>query len=109
MSGRRTHPRYAMLPPIEGSLQLRRDVVVQRAEKGELIAISREPAAVGETITVEIPADRALERLQVRIVGSQPMIVDGSVRHRLQLQPMVETPAPVAQQLVPGERDAERR
>jgi hypothetical protein len=63
-----------------------RDVVVQRAGRREVIAISREPGVLGEAVTVEVPAEDAGVRIRARIVESLPMVVDGTVRHRLRLE-----------------------
>jgi len=89
MSGRRSHARFAVTPSAEGFLRVLRDVIVQRIDKGEVIAISREPGVVGEAIVVEVPTEPA--RVQARIVESRPLIVEGSVRHRLQLQSIVDS------------------
>ena len=94
MSGRRSHVRFGMMPAAEGRLRLLRDVVVQRVEKGHVTAISREPGIVGETITIEVPKNQTTELVRVRIVESCPLIAEGHIRHRLQLQAIVEPPAP---------------
>jgi len=63
-----------------------RDVVVQRAGNEEVIAISREPGVLGEAVVIEFPADEASAGLQARVVESQPVVVNGTVRHRLRLE-----------------------
>jgi hypothetical protein len=66
-----------------------RDVVVQkRAGDRDVIAISREPGVLGEAVVVEVPADETTEGLKARIVESQPVVVNGTVRHRLRLEAM---------------------
>ena len=86
MSGRRSHPRFDVVQSPEGLLRVMRDVVVQRSRRGEVVAISREPGVLGEAVTVEIPAEEAGSRVRARIVESLPMVVDGTVRHRLRLE-----------------------
>jgi hypothetical protein len=98
MSGRRSHVRFAVFHAPDGVLRVMRDVVVQPAGNREVFAISREPAAVGESVVVEFPSGEASACLGARIVESQPVVMDGSVRHRLRLQ---ETSVPSAH------RDAE--
>jgi len=89
MSGRRSHVRCAVLQSPEGVLRVMRDVVVQqRAGDRDVIAISREPGVLGEAVVVEVPADETSEGLQTRVVESQPVVVNGTVRHRLRLEAM---------------------
>ena len=87
MSGRRSHVRCAVLQSPEGVLRVMRDVVVQqRAGDRDVIAISREPGVLGEAVVVEVPADETSGGLQARVVESQPVVVNGTVRHRLRLE-----------------------
>ena len=68
-----------------------RDVLLQRAGDHELIAISREPGLLGEAVVVEFPADQVTDRMRARVVESQPVVVGGSVRHRLKLEAISST------------------
>ena len=86
MSGRRSHVRFAVVQPPEGVFRVMRDVLLQRASDHELIAISREPGLLGEAVVVEFPADHVTDRMRARVVESQPVVVGGSVRHRLKLE-----------------------
>ena len=86
MSGRRSHVRFAVVRPPEGVFRVMRDVLLQRAGDHELIAISREPGLLGEAVVVEFPADQVTDRMRARVVESQPVVVGGSVRHRLKLE-----------------------
>jgi len=86
MSGRRSHVRCAVMQSPEGVLRVMRDVVVQRAGNREVIAISREPGVLGEAVIIEVPADETSAGLQARVVESQPVVVNGTVRHRLRLE-----------------------
>jgi hypothetical protein len=63
-----------------------RDVLVQSAGRDEVIAISREPGVLGEAVTVEVPAELTASTVQARVVESEPLVVNGSVRHRLRLE-----------------------
>lgn len=63
-----------------------RDVVLQGADDQQVIAISREPGLLGEAVVVELLAGDVTERLRARVVESQPVVVSGTVRHRLRLE-----------------------
>jgi hypothetical protein len=67
-----------------------RDVVVARMG-GELLAISPAPAIIGEDMSVEVIGGGSDLRLQVRVLDSRPVIVDGAVRHRIRLALPVDT------------------
>lgn len=96
MSGRRSHPRVVVIPAAEGRIRLLRDVVVQEIESTGVVAISREPGTIGEMLVLELPTRHNVERLHVRVVESRPLVVDGAVRHRLQLETVVEAEEPIA-------------
>src|SRR5262245_17162629 len=85
MSGRRSHPRYAVLPSPEGVLRVMRDVVVQSTTPEQLVVVARLPGVRGELVSLQSLND-AGETVLAQIVDSQPVIVDGSLRHRLHLR-----------------------
>jgi hypothetical protein len=87
MSGRRKHSRITLLNS-PGVLRFSRDVVMERATDNGWTAISREPGVVGEELRVVFSAngDRATEL--VRVTASRPMLIDGSVKHELRLEPV---------------------
>lgn len=107
MSGRRSHPRFAVAAPWDGAVRVLRDVVVDRVDREELLAVSVAPAVAGEEMSLDlVGGGRALE-LRVRVIESRPVIVSGSVRHRIRLgvlhvatpvelpaAPVLESPAP---------------
>lgn len=66
------------------------DVVVHQGEDDEWIALSREAAVVGETLVLDVmPTDDPREmpqRFPVYVIDSQPVIINGDVRHRIRLQ-----------------------
>jgi hypothetical protein len=89
MFGRRSHARLSLTTAWEGVLRVLRDVmVVQRAGRGEFVAISREPAVVGEALTLDLTADDTEVSVPVRVQDTRPVMVDGAVRHRLVLEPL---------------------
>ena len=85
MSGRRGHYRFGEVNA-EGTLRLLRDVTVHRHGADEFIAMSGEPAAHGELLTLE-PADVGTgAAIAVCVVDSRPAMVGGKIRHRLRLK-----------------------
>ena len=85
MSGRRSHQRFEVSAGSAGTLRVNRDVVVQRADDGELQVLSREPGVRDERMVVQFPDDHAGEAVRVRVIDSKPVVVQGVVRHLLRL------------------------
>ena len=85
MSGRRSHPRFAVATPWDGAMRVLRDVVIQRSDSGELQAVSQQSAIAGEEMTLDIVGGGATIGLKVRVIDSRPVILDGAVRHRIRL------------------------
>lgn len=86
MSGRRSHPRFAVASPWEGSLRVLKDVVVQRTEREELLAISHTAGVLGEEMTLDLLGSGKTLALRVHVIESRPVIIEGTVRHRLRLR-----------------------
>src|SRR5688572_26680067 len=86
MSGRRSHPRFAVASPWEGSMRVLKDVVVQRAQQEELLAISHTAGVLGEEMTLDLIGSGKTLALRVHVVESRPVIIEGSVRHRIRLR-----------------------
>lgn len=81
----RRDQRYLLSSPWEGTLRLPGEVVIERhdEELKELWVLSGAPAHREELLTLDLAPPR--ERLSVRVLESRPVMVDGSVRHRLRL------------------------
>ena len=96
MSGRRSHPRFAVATPWDGTMRVLRDVVVNRSTGDELLAISHNAAIAGEEMSLGLVAAGASLDLRVRVLESRPVIIDGNVRHRIRLAvvPMEASVAP---------------
>ena len=86
MSGRRSHPRFAVATPWNGVVRILRDVVVNRTGVDELLAVSNAAAVVGELLTLEVMGGGQSAELKVRVLDSRPVIIDSTVRHRIRLQ-----------------------
>ena len=85
MSGRRSHARFTVLPSPEGVLRVLRDVVVQSTTTEQLVVLGRHPGVRGELVSVQSTSDSG-EPVIAQVLESQPIIVDGSVRHQVRLQ-----------------------
>jgi hypothetical protein len=79
-----------------------RDVVIDRTSHDELMAVCQAPGVAGETMTLDLMGGGLAFGLKVRVLESRPVIISGSVRHRLRLA-LLE-PAPAAGALV-GQAD----
>lgn len=86
MSGRRTHPRFTVHLATDARLRVFRDIHVQHADAHELVAISPDPAPVGQRLSIDTLGDAALIEEPVEVIESSPVSVDGSIRHRLRLR-----------------------
>ena len=81
----RRDPRFLVPRPWEGMLRIPRDVVVEQhdAERKELWIVGSEPARRDERFTLELTPPG--QSLAVRVIESMPVMMGGSVRHRLRL------------------------
>ena len=73
----------------KGMLRVLQDVVIQKSRPDHTIALSREPGVLGELVTVQFP-NRDDTSVWARVLESQPIVVDGNVRHRLRLHHLGE-------------------
>lgn len=85
MSGRRSHPRFAVANPWNGAIRILRDVVINRTGEDELLAVSNAAAVVGELLSLEVMGAGQSAVVKVRVLDSRPVIIDGTVRHRVRL------------------------
>jgi len=94
MSGRRSHPRFAVASPWDGAMRVLRDVVILRSESDELHAVSHVPGISGEEMTLDLIGAGSSLGLKVKVIDSRPMMVEGAVRHRIRLEVKSEADAP---------------
>jgi len=64
-------------------MRVLRDVVVNRTAIQELTAVSNISGVVGEEMSLALLGAGADLGLRVKVLESRPVIVDGSLRHRL--------------------------
>ncbi|HEX2458241.1 MAG TPA: hypothetical protein VHI99_31390 [Vicinamibacterales bacterium] len=102
MSGRRSHSRFVVAAPWDGALRVLRDVVIDRTSRDELLAVSHVPGVAGEEMSLDLMGSGMTLALRVKVIESRPVIVDGSVRHRIRLE-LVQAPAdlPVSSAALP--------
>jgi hypothetical protein len=77
-------------------MRVLRDVVVDRTSREEMMAVSHAPGVLDETMTLDLIGGGVSLGLQVKVLESRPVIVDGAVRHRLRLgllRPVVDVSA----------------
>lgn len=66
-------------------MRVLRDVIVHRTGDEEWVAIGREPAAIGETLMLDVNDGDAWHRLTMCVIESRPVVLDGDMRHRIRL------------------------
>lgn len=64
--------------------------MLQSVTPEEIVLVSRQPGIPGETVSVRSP-DGAETLITAQVLESQPVVVDGNVRHQLRLGRMVRT------------------
>jgi len=87
----RREKRFQLTEPTIGVIRSFLDVVVQKGEPDEWVAVAHEALVVGETLAIDVAladVDRSQkrDRFPVHVIDSQPVIVDGDVRHRIRLR-----------------------
>jgi hypothetical protein len=91
--GRRDYQRYSVMPTTAGVVRVLRDVVVQRTGDRELVVISSEPGVIQSSMSLELHDQPGSSRvLNVRVVDSQPLLLDGSLRYRMVLEVLAAPP-----------------
>jgi hypothetical protein len=87
VSGRRAFPRFRTLGAWSGRLRALRQVAVSPTEPGDLLTIvSDGPGIVGEELTLGLVKDAEQMVLKVRVIATKPELLDGVIRHQLQLE-----------------------
>jgi hypothetical protein len=86
MSGRRSDARFVITNG-HGVLRVGRDVTITSANR-EMVAISKEPATRGDTMTVDMVLDGYVHRVAVRVEESRPIVTDGMIRYEIRLSPL---------------------
>lgn len=85
MRGRRRDQRFVLSVPWEGTLRLPVDVVIESVTDCEVSVLSTIPAHRNEVFTLDALESSPGDAWQVRVEESVPVLVDGTVRHRLRL------------------------
>ena len=69
-------------------LRTARDVTLLSTGRKEWEAISCEPGVCGEVLALDTDAADGTMKLTVRVVDSKPVMVAGTLRHRMRLEPL---------------------
>ena len=85
MSGRRSHPRYFLSAPWEGTVRVLRAIVIDRAGLNEFVAVSHVAGIVGEEMSLDLIAAGERHELRVRVLSSHPVVIENTLRHRIRL------------------------
>ena len=85
MLGRRSHPRCVIPASLEGVLSASRDVIVRAQDTRQVTVVSREAGVPGERGQLTLTGLNA-GSVPVRVSTSRPVVIDGSIRHVLQLK-----------------------
>jgi hypothetical protein len=85
MSGRRGQHRFGVTNA-DGSLRIVQDVTLRGGSENEFVAISEEPAAAGEILTLERVVEGKSAVTRVEVIDSRLVMVRGAVRYRLRLK-----------------------
>jgi hypothetical protein len=67
-------------------VRISRDVSVRQSGAGDLVVISKVPVALNEPLTLTLTSRAGRVQLDVVVVESVPVVIDGNVRHQLKLQ-----------------------
>jgi hypothetical protein len=84
--GRRRHERFSPAQPWDGSISVMRDVVLQVQDDGRLVAFGGAAGVVGEVLRLDVSGGGDSLALDVEVLESRPVILGGTVRHRVQLE-----------------------
>ena len=73
------------LESVSGKVRLFSDVIVHKSGDAEWIALSRDSAAAGEMLFLDLEEDVRPNQLSVCVIESQPVVLDGDMRYRIRL------------------------
>lgn len=66
-------------------MRVLRDAVIERVDDHELVVLSQTPALIADEMFLELLSGHGRLALQVRVLESRPVVIAGSVRHRLRV------------------------
>src|SRR5438552_11892124 len=101
MFGRRSHQRFSISAPSEGTLQILRDVLVEKVEGDLFVVVSRHPGVLGDRLDLEF-GDQYRVKFEVCVTQSRLVVIDGAVRHRLVLEALRSNHVHAGRPSVPG-------
>jgi hypothetical protein len=85
MTGRRRQPRFLLAAPIDGALDVREQVAIERWEEREIEIISTMPSRENERLSLELAGDGD-GQLTATVVECRPVVgPDGSIQYRVRM------------------------
>jgi hypothetical protein len=84
MHGRRRETRFLPSSPWNAALQIVEDVVLEKTDNGDVWVLGETPARRGDALILEVATGGL--RMDVQVLESEPVLIDGGVRHRLRLR-----------------------
>jgi hypothetical protein len=85
MSARRRTSRFRLVAPVDAVLVLQRPVTVDRVVGNEMWITSDIAAVHDDLFSFSRIGSNPVSNLRLRVTGSEPVILDGAVRHRVRL------------------------
>ncbi len=85
MQDRRRSARFSLSYPLEGTLKLLEEVLVEQYVENEMAVLASMPAKPGELMVIDRVIASNGSLLDVRVTESRPAIVEGTLKHRLTL------------------------
>jgi hypothetical protein len=71
--------------PWVGTMRVSRHVSIHHTAGQDFVVTSATPGVVDEELTLEMVSGERVARLRAKVLESRPVVVDGSVRHRVRL------------------------
>ena len=96
MSARRRTPRFRMVAPVDAVLVLQQPVTVDRLVGNEMWITTDNAAVHNDLFSFSRIGSNPASNLRLRVTGSEPVILDGAVRHRVRLTCAPESGPPAA-------------
>jgi len=85
MQDRRRSARFSLSHPLEGTLRLMDEVLVERYVENEMTVLASMAAKPSEAMVIDRVIASNASLLDVHVARSEPAVVDGLLRHRLTL------------------------
>lgn len=92
---RRGSERFELALPLDGHIDVLQPVIIEQAGENDVVVLSTAPGVRGEVINLRIGTGAHATRSVVRVVTSEPCVVDAGLVHRIRLRARDGTRLPV--------------